>query len=114
MTLSRDGTGNLLISLAGKTRGPRWIFAAHMDHPGFVATKMKDARTLEAAFRGWVQIDYIKKARVRFFTDGGAKRESIQLIRAHGATPAGVLIAVSIAGYARLPADAGNAIAARG
>jgi orotate phosphoribosyltransferase len=26
-------------------------------------------------------------------TDGGAKRESIQLIRAHGATPAAVLIA---------------------
>ncbi len=26
-------------------------------------------------------------------TDGGAKRESIELIRAHGATPAGVLIA---------------------
>jgi orotate phosphoribosyltransferase len=26
-------------------------------------------------------------------TDGGAKREAIDLIRAHGATPAGVLIA---------------------
>jgi endoglucanase len=41
-----------------------------MDHPGFVATEMIDRRTLSAAFRGWVQIDYVRGTKVRFFGDG--------------------------------------------
>src|SRR5829696_2069475 len=62
LELSRDEFGNLLIELPakGKPRQPRWVFTAHMDHPGLVAGKMLDARTLEAAFRGWVQIDYVR------------------------------------------------------
>ncbi|MEO6437180.1 MAG: M20/M25/M40 family metallo-hydrolase [Tepidisphaeraceae bacterium] len=73
LTLSRDTHGNLLIVLPGrsKKRRPRWIFAAHMDHPGFVATKMLDDRTLQAAFHGWVHIDYVRGAKVRFFEDNG-------------------------------------------
>lgn len=77
LTLSRDASGNLLIELRSESKGkaksrsqsnqPRWIFAAHMDHPGFVAGKMIDKRTLEAAFRGWVQIDYVRGTKVRFF-----------------------------------------------
>jgi endoglucanase len=43
-----------------------------MDHPGFVAERMLDDRTLAAAFRGWVHIDYVRGTKVRFF-DG--KRE---------------------------------------
>src|SRR5437763_12762431 len=66
LKLSRDAAGNLLIELKSKSRspraprGPRWVFAAHMDHPGFVATRMIDRKTLAAAFHGWVQIEYVK------------------------------------------------------
>src|SRR5205814_4322520 len=70
LRLRGDDFGNLLIDLPGKRRGPRWVFCAHMDHPGFVAEKMLDARTLQAAFRGWVQIDYVRGSKVRFFDDG--------------------------------------------
>jgi endoglucanase len=70
---SRDRAGNLLIELRPKKKSnqPRWIFAAHMDHPGFVADRMLDARTLQAHFRGWVQIDYVKGTKVRFFEPDG-------------------------------------------
>src|SRR4051794_11358968 len=42
LRLTRDEHGNLLIELALRVRiaQPRWVFAAHMDHPGFVATRM--------------------------------------------------------------------------
>jgi endoglucanase len=71
LSLSRDRVGNLLVTLEPRTRSPmpRWIFAAHMDHPGFVAGRMVDARTLEATFRGWVHVDFVRGTRVRFFTD---------------------------------------------
>src|SRR5690606_32270903 len=73
LTLSRDRYGNLLIELKSQARSkrPRWIFAAHMDHPGLVATRMLGPRTLDADFRGWVQIDYVRGTRVRFFEDDG-------------------------------------------
>ena len=70
LKLSRDDAGNLLIELPTRSRDPRWIFAAHMDHPGFVATRMRgDGRTLDAAFRGWVMAEYVRGAKVRFFDD---------------------------------------------
>ena len=75
--LSRDRFGNLLIELKGTGRGPRWVFTAHMDHPGFVATRMVDDRTLEAAFRGWVLEPYFKGERVRFFGDGEEVRATV-------------------------------------
>jgi putative aminopeptidase FrvX len=73
LRLRRDRYGNLLIELSGKAKSkqPRWIFAAHMDHPGFVADRMLDEKTLIAHFRGWVQIDYVKGTKVRFFNDQG-------------------------------------------
>lgn len=67
LKLSRDRWGNLLIELKGRSRGPRWVFAAHMDHPGFVATRMRGDRTLQADFRGGVLLDYVRGAKVRFF-----------------------------------------------
>ena len=73
LKLSRDPAGNLLLELKSKKRGPRWIFAAHMDHPGFVARRMIDARTLEADFRGWVHIDYVRGTRVRFCNADGTE-----------------------------------------
>lgn len=73
LKLSRDRHGNLLIELATSSRRkqPRWIFAAHMDHPGFVARRMIDSRTLEGSFHGWVHINYVRGAKVRFFDDAG-------------------------------------------
>ncbi len=64
----RDESGNLLVTLPGRKRAaPRWVFAAHMDHPGFVARKMIDPRTLEADAHGWFGIEYVIGARVRCF-----------------------------------------------
>src|SRR5688500_70979 len=74
LKLSRDPHGNLLIELRSSNRGaPRWVFGAHMDHPGFVATRMLDGNTLEARFHGWVKSEFFKGERVRFFDVG--KRE---------------------------------------
>jgi endoglucanase len=67
--LSADRWGNLLLELPGKEKSPRWVFTAHMDHPGFVARRMIDRRTLEADFRGYVLGEYFRGQRVRFFTD---------------------------------------------
>jgi len=74
LSLTSDSAGNLLIEMKArktKRRSPRWVFAAHMDHPGFVARRMIDAKTLEADFRGWVQIDYVRGTKVRFFEPDG-------------------------------------------
>jgi putative aminopeptidase FrvX len=65
--LRSDAFGNLLIELAGKSTMPRWVFTAHMDHPGCVAQKMLDKKTLRAAFHGGVYADYVRGAKVRFF-----------------------------------------------
>jgi len=70
LRVSEDRFGNVLLELAGKAKHPRWVFAAHMDHPGFVAERMLDANTLEAHFRGWVAIEYVRRTRVRFFSEG--------------------------------------------
>ncbi len=67
LRLSRDKHGNRLIELRPQAPGRRWVFAAHMDHPGFVASAMTDARTLEAHFYGSVLSQFVRGAKVRFF-----------------------------------------------
>jgi putative aminopeptidase FrvX len=71
LVLHEDRFGNLLIELKSKSRHPRWVYTAHMDHPGFVAREMLDARTLMADFRGWVKVEFVRKSRVRFFDAEG-------------------------------------------
>src|SRR6185369_5168738 len=74
LRLSEDEWGNLLIECMGsgrKAKNSRLVFAAHMDHPGFVAGRMIDAKTLEAAFRGGVKAEYFKGSAVRFFDPAG-------------------------------------------
>jgi putative aminopeptidase FrvX len=73
LRLSRDRYGNLLIELKGAPKAPRFVFTAHMDHPGFVATRMLDERTLQAAFHGWVMAEFFKNQRVRFFESNGSE-----------------------------------------
>jgi putative aminopeptidase FrvX len=70
LILNEDRQGNVMLQLPGRTKQPRWVFTAHMDHPGFVADRMLDRRTLQAHFRGWVAIDFVRGTRVRFFSDG--------------------------------------------
>ena len=83
LRLVEDQFGNLLIELAPpRKRVPRWVFAAHMDHPGFVARRMIDPSTLEADFHGYVLADYFDGSRVRFFHDG---RETRGVIIGHRA-----------------------------
>jgi endoglucanase len=80
LKLSSDRHGNLLIELPPprkKSKQPRWVFAAHMDHPGFVADRMIDDRTLMAYFRGWVNIEYVKGTKVRFFNPDGSEAAGI-------------------------------------
>jgi putative aminopeptidase FrvX len=69
LSLRADRWGNLLIELKGRGKGrhPRWVFTAHMDHPGFVAREMIDPRHLRADFRGWVKVEYVRGTSVRFF-----------------------------------------------
>jgi endoglucanase len=71
LTLSRDAFGNLLIELPARNAEgkplPRWVFTAHMDHPGFVAHEMADRRTLLAHFRGGVLAEFFAGSKVRFF-----------------------------------------------
>ena len=76
LKLSRDRFGNLLLETRGTARGnstPRWVFTAHMDHPGFVASRMTDARTLEVDFRGWVLPEYFEGEKLRFFPHAGGE-----------------------------------------
>ena len=70
LQLQRDAAGNLLIGSRGWKGKHRWVFAAHMDHPGFVARSMPDARTVEADFYGGVLVQFFKGSKVRFFDAG--------------------------------------------
>jgi putative aminopeptidase FrvX len=74
LRLTRDGFGNLLVELKGTggSKLPRWVYTAHMDHPGFVARRMLEPGLLEARFHGWVREEFFKGERIRFF-DGDAE-----------------------------------------
>ncbi len=67
LSLKRDNFGNLLISLAGRTKGPRWVFTAHMDHPGMIAERMTGPTTLSARFHGGVRSEFVRGSKVVFF-----------------------------------------------
>jgi putative aminopeptidase FrvX len=86
LKLARDEHGNLLISLAGKSKAvARWVFTAHMDHPGLISQRMIDERTVECELRGWVLAELMKGAKVRFFPDGKEILGEIVEVTADGA-----------------------------
>lgn len=74
LRLRSDRFGNLLVQYepTGRRRATKRpvLFAAHMDHPGFVATEMVGTKRLRASFRGWVKASYFAEQRVKFFSDG--------------------------------------------
>lgn len=87
LRLSRDEFGNLLIELAGKKVGksagkgssrgsakakgttarPRWVFTAHMDHPGLVVDSVAENGLINCRFHGGVLKEFVAGAKVRFF-----------------------------------------------
>src|SRR5689334_20205664 len=78
LRLARDEHGNLLITLVGRSKAvARWVFTAHMDHPGLISGRMVDERTLECELRGWVLAELMKGAKVRFFVEGKQIRGEI-------------------------------------
>jgi len=84
LRLTHDEHGNLLVSLPGKSKAvARWIFTAHMDHPGLISGKMIDKHTVECELRGWVLAELMKGAKVRFFSGGKEIRgEILDVVRA--------------------------------
>jgi len=79
--MTRDPGGNVLLHWRGARPGRRqWVFAAHMDHPGFAAASQR-GRTLWAEFRGGVAAEYFAGARVRFFPPGRQAVGRIELSR---------------------------------
>ncbi len=70
IAFSRDSCGNVLLRVRRGRPGVRWVFEAHMDHPGFVVQKVV-GRVVRAEFRGGIRLEYFPGARVRFFGPGG-------------------------------------------
>jgi len=68
----RDRAGNVLLhhERRGSSAGGHWLFAAHMDHPGFIACRQR-GRDLWAEFRGGMARRYFRGGRVRFFSPEG-------------------------------------------
>jgi putative aminopeptidase FrvX len=72
LEVARDAAGNLLLRpREAKRTGAPWLFAAHMDHPGFIARSQRGLE-IEADFIGSVRSEYFPDARVGFFPTEGA------------------------------------------
>lgn len=66
LALRHDRFGNMLISRTRTKRSGRpLLITAHLDHPAFVITKVRDARHIECEFRGGVRPPYFLKSGVR-------------------------------------------------
>lgn len=76
LRVKADRFGNLLVKYTPRSvskvrpKGRPILFAAHMDHPGFIAGKMVDANHLQAEWHGGVQSRYFKNTRIRFYAAG--------------------------------------------
>ena len=77
----RDEAGNVLIRPRRRVAGTgAWVFAAHMDHPGFVAAG-QNGRRLRADFLGSVRKEFFSGSRVRFFSTPRYARGAIRTVR---------------------------------
>lgn len=108
LRLKRDRFGNLLVKYAPKGRARKPVsrpilFAAHMDHPGFVAREMVDGKHVEAEWHGGVKLPFFVGSTMRFHVDGAWVRGTIEKVivgkRKKGtpkdAPPQGVIIRVA-------------------
>jgi putative aminopeptidase FrvX len=73
LRVKKDRAGNLLVSTGKPARGPRIIFAAHMDHPGFEVIKSSGKKGIVVLW-GRVDAKICKKARIRLYTGEGTAR----------------------------------------
>lgn len=94
LKLSSDRFGNLLIKYAppqsrkSRLAGRPVLFAAHMDHPGFVAKGMLDDGRVHAQWRGWVQSTYFKGEKIQFHSAGRWIPAVIEEVQLHKPTRA--------------------------
>lgn len=102
--LTEDEHGNLLLtrSRARVTGKPRWVFVAHMDHPGMISDRMLGKGRLQARFHGGVYASHLRGTPVVFFTPAGEVRGRItQAARGER----GIATAVTIRTEAEVPPD---------
>lgn len=84
-----------MISLSNRSRQPRWVFTAHMDHPGLVAEAMTSAKTVTARFHGGVRSEFVRGAKIRFFDgDREISGRITQVVDGDRGYPANVTVAV--------------------
>lgn len=87
LNVKQDRAGNLFLRHAkARASGPRWVYAAHMDHPGFIALRQK-GRTVWAQFRGGVRAEFFPHARIVLFAEGGPVRAVVESVRRDGKAP---------------------------
>jgi putative aminopeptidase FrvX len=95
LRLRADRFGNLLVKYTpsrkpkSRIKGQPILFAAHMDHPGFIAERMIDRTRLYAEWRGGVQARYFAKEKIRFYSGGRWIPATIEKVIPHepGKTP---------------------------
>ena len=64
-----DAAGNVWLRHSGGGTLAQWVFAAHMDHPGFLVTA-RGRRSVWADFLGSVRREYFVGSRVRLYPPG--------------------------------------------
>ena len=102
---ARDRAGNVLLRYRRGRARRRWVFAAHMDHPGFIARKTR-GRTLWADFVGSIGQDVFRGGRVRFFAPAGEATGVVQAARPlRDVAPLGYGCRIRLDRAADVPAD---------
>jgi len=81
VSFTRDAVGNVVLRTGRRRRRGGWVFAAHMDHPGFITTRRR-GRNVWARFRGSVRPEYGLGERVRLFAPGGEVTATVATRRA--------------------------------
>jgi putative aminopeptidase FrvX len=77
-----DEMGNLVATYGRRYRNRPFVFAAHMDHPGFIVEKDSVRGRTVALFYGSVEKSYFKKdTKVRVFTAAGPVRARVSSAR---------------------------------
>jgi putative aminopeptidase FrvX len=95
VTVREDRCGNVLAryrhgpasrrkDLDRRRPRPPLAFAAHTDHPGFVARSAAAGGRLLAAFRGWVEPQYFPGANMRFWSAGRWVKGTVEKISVAG------------------------------
>jgi endoglucanase len=75
-----DACGNVLLRYRRGRAQAKWVFEAHMDHPGFVVRKAA-RRAVLAEFIGGVRREFFPNARVRFFTGDNSVAARVVSVR---------------------------------